>query len=47
VTEVPGRPATEARGGADPDWDRARPGEELPDSPDPELWDPPGDPRVN
>jgi hypothetical protein len=48
VTEVTGLPAEEARGGMDPDWARTRPGEELPDKPAPELWDPPDpDPRVN
>jgi hypothetical protein len=40
---VPALPATEARGGIRPDWDRARPGEELPQQPDPELHDPPAD----
>jgi hypothetical protein len=40
---VPPLPATEARGGTDPDWDRAQPGEELPAKPEPELWDPPAD----
>jgi hypothetical protein len=40
---VPALPATEARGGTDPDWDRARPGEELPAKPGPELYDPPAD----
>jgi hypothetical protein len=29
----PGRPATEKRGGEAPDWDHARPGEELPERP--------------
>jgi hypothetical protein len=46
LTEQPGAPAEESRGGADPDWDRARPGEVLPEKDDPELWDPPADPRV-
>lgn len=32
-------PAEEQRGGADPDWDKARPGEELPVKPEPETWD--------
>lgn len=32
-------PAEERRGGADPDWDRAKPGEELPVKPEPETWD--------
>lgn len=41
----PAVPATEARGGTSPDWQRARPGEELPAKPEPELWDPPGDGR--
>jgi hypothetical protein len=38
---VPALPATEHRGGTRPDWDRARPGETLPELPDPELHDPP------
>jgi hypothetical protein len=42
MTELP---AEERRGGTDPDWDRTRPGEELPDKEAPELWDPPQDPR--
>ena len=33
---------TESRGGVRPDWDRARPGEPLPQQDDPELHDPPG-----
>jgi hypothetical protein len=39
------QPATESRGGTAPDWTRARPGEELPARPDPELWDPADDDR--
>jgi len=39
------QPAEEQRGGEHPDWDQAHPGEELPSKPDPELWDPPQDPR--
>jgi hypothetical protein len=46
MTEQPGAPAEESRGGTDPDWDRTVPGEELPDKDAPELWDPPADPRV-
>jgi hypothetical protein len=38
---APPLPATEARGGIRPDWDRAMPGEELPPLPEPELHDPP------
>jgi hypothetical protein len=46
MSEQPQAPAEEQRGGTDPDWDRARPGEPLPAKEDPELWDPPGqDPR--
>ena len=42
MTETPEAvPAEERRGGEDPDWDRARPGQELPRKPAPELWDPP------
>lgn len=38
---APVQPATENRGGTRPDWGRARPGETLPEKPDPELHDPP------
>jgi hypothetical protein len=45
MTETESQPAEEQRGGEHPDWDQAHPGEELPSKPDPELWDPPEDPR--
>jgi hypothetical protein len=41
MTEQPEAPAEERRGGQAPDWDQARPGEELPDP------DPPEDPRFS
>jgi hypothetical protein len=40
---VPPLPPAETRGGTDPDWDRAKPGEALPEKPEPELHDPPGE----
>jgi hypothetical protein len=41
------QPAVESRGGEHPDWARTRPGEELPQLPDPELHDPPVQDRQN